>query len=133
MKRLFLGVFYCSFALFGGLLGGYFMIRTAWSLGKDPYKDFQLFTEVFQLIEHRHVAPPPQDKLIHSAIDGMVEQLDAHSHYIPPEKYKIIKKLVTHVCMIATYHNIWNSRAEPFVSAYAHLLLIIVYILFTFN
>ena len=91
-SRIIRGLLYSFVALFGGLGIGYSMVQTAWSLGQDPYKNFDIFTEIFQLIESKHVDSPSGPELIHSAIDGMAEQLDEHSQYIPPERYKIIKK-----------------------------------------
>jgi len=91
-SRFFSGLIYSGLALFGGLWIGYSMVQTAWSLGQDPYKNFDIFTEIFQLIETKHVDSPSSVELIHSAIDGMAEHLDEHSQYIPPERYKIIKK-----------------------------------------
>jgi carboxyl-terminal processing protease len=92
MLRYTMGFVYSVLSLGGGLFLGYSMVHTAWSLGKDPYKDFDVFTHVFHIIENKHVETPSSESLIHSAIDGMVEQLDEHSQYIPPEKYKIVKQ-----------------------------------------
>ena len=90
--RFIMGIIYSSLALVGGLFLGYTTVHTAWSLGSDPYKDFDLFTHVFHIIESKHIEEPPFDLLIHSAIDGMVDQLDEHSWYIPPEQYKMVQQ-----------------------------------------
>lgn len=90
--RLIRGISYSSLALIGGITLGYSTVHTAWSLGTDPYKDFDIFTHVFHIIENKHVEQPSSELLIHSAIDGMVDQLDEHSWYIPPEKYKLVQK-----------------------------------------
>ena len=92
--RLIMGFLYSSCALAGGLMLGYSLVHTAWSLGKDPYKDFGFFTEVFHIIESKHIEAPRSESLIHGAIDGMVERLDEHSQYFPPEQYQSIKKEV---------------------------------------
>ena len=91
-SRLIRGIFYSSLALVGGLTLGYSTVHTAWSLGTDPYKDFDIFTHVFHIIENKHVEQPSSELLIHSAIDGMVDQLDEHSWYIPPEHYKLVQR-----------------------------------------
>ena len=91
-SRFLRGVSYSSLALIGGLTLGYSTVHTAWSLGTDPYKDFDVFTHVFHIIENKHVEQPSSELLIHSAIDGMVDQLDEHSWYIPPEQYKLIQR-----------------------------------------
>ena len=94
IARLIRGFVYSSCALIGGLVLGYSLVHTAWSLGKDPYKDFDFFAEVFHIIESKHIDSPTSDSLIHGAIDGMVERLDEHSQYFPPEQYQSIKKEV---------------------------------------
>lgn len=90
--RFVMGFMYSSLALVGGLFLGYTTVHTAWSLGNDPYKEFDLFTHVFHIIESKHIEEPSAELLMHSAIDGMVDQLDEHSWYIPPEQYKIVEQ-----------------------------------------
>ena len=90
--RFIRSILYSSLALIGGLGLGYSTVHTAWSLGIDPYKDFDIFTHVFHIIENKHLEQPSSELLIHSAIDGMVDQLDEHSWYIPPEQYKLVQR-----------------------------------------
>ena len=56
--RYAMGLFYSVLSLGGGLFLGYSMVHTAWSLGKDPYKDFDVFTHIFHIIENKHVETP---------------------------------------------------------------------------
>ncbi|MEC7983897.1 MAG: S41 family peptidase [Myxococcota bacterium] len=92
MRRFLRGALLSTLPLIFGLSAGYILVQKAWSLAKDPYQDFDIFTEVFFLIENHHVQQSEPDELIHAAIDGMVKQLDEHSHYIPPQQYAVIKK-----------------------------------------
>ena len=48
----------------------------------DIYHELGLFGDVFDLIRHDYVDRPDDRKLIESAIDGMLRELDPHSAYI---------------------------------------------------
>ena len=48
----------------------------------DIYHELGHFGDVFDLIRHDYVDRPDDRKLIESAIDGMLRELDPHSGYI---------------------------------------------------
>jgi len=53
-----------------------------------PYEDLQLLSAVFGRIKTDYVEPVSDDKLIHSAIDGMVHGLDPHSDFLDADAFK---------------------------------------------
>ncbi len=59
------------------------------SAGSDEtYKGLKIFSDVIELIEKNYVDPVDSEKLIHSAIQGMVHSLDPHSSLLPPEAFE---------------------------------------------
>jgi carboxyl-terminal processing protease len=85
-----------SFVFFGAASGAALMLlvlqpgpvssgaRAASSTRADaePYHQLQLFGKVFDLVRADYVDIPDSDKLIVSAINGMVSGLDPHSNYM---------------------------------------------------
>ncbi|MGM0418922.1 MAG: S41 family peptidase [Thermodesulfobacteriota bacterium] len=53
-----------------------------------PYEELEVFSDVLSLIEENYVEDVDSQKLVESAVKGMVESLDPHSAYLPPEAFK---------------------------------------------
>lgn len=54
---------------------------------EKTYQSLKLFSEVLEEIESNYVDPVDSEKLIQSAIKGMVSSLDPHSTFMPPEAF----------------------------------------------
>ena len=52
------------------------------------YRELALFGEVFQAVRQDYVDKPDPDKLIKSALDGMVGGLDPHSNYMDAKDFE---------------------------------------------
>ena len=53
---------------------------------EDTYRELNLFGEVFELVRADYVEKPDDNKLIESAINGMVTGLDPHSELYGSEE-----------------------------------------------
>ncbi|MBI4496201.1 MAG: S41 family peptidase [Deltaproteobacteria bacterium] len=57
--------------------------------GTEPtYEKLKVLADVFSIVERNYVEPVKLDKLVHGAINGMLETLDPHSNFMPPESYR---------------------------------------------
>ena len=54
---------------------------------KSTYEQLDLFGDIFERIRSAYVEEVNAEKLIRSAINGMLTSLDPHSSYLPPEDY----------------------------------------------
>jgi carboxyl-terminal processing protease len=54
----------------------------------DVYKNLEVFAEVLRQIEKNYVDPQDANKLISSAIKGMVQSLDPHSSFMTKEEHQ---------------------------------------------
>ncbi|MCC2095530.1 MAG: peptidase S41, partial [Hyphomicrobiales bacterium] len=54
----------------------------------ETYKMLNLFGDVYEKIRTDYVERPKEDKLIESAINGMLSGLDPHSSYMNPKSYQ---------------------------------------------
>ena len=70
-----------AFALVGGLLG-----RT--SVGQETYPHLRVFDDVFSLTTGNYVEPVDVDKLMHGAMHGLADSLDADSAFLTAEEAK---------------------------------------------
>ena len=50
--------------------------------GTATYRQLSIFGNVFERVRAQYVTPPQEDKLIESAINGMLTSLDPHSSYL---------------------------------------------------
>lgn len=50
--------------------------------GAATYRQLSIFGNVFERVRAQYVTPPLEDKLIESAINGMLSSLDPHSSYL---------------------------------------------------
>ena len=85
------------FVLFGAAAGAaivlfatepqVFSVTTAKAAMADTYHQLNLFGEVFERVRADYVEKPDDDKLIESAINGMVTGLDPHSSYMDAKSF----------------------------------------------
>lgn len=55
---------------------------SAEAAGNATYRQLAIFGNVFERVRAQYVSPPQEDKLIESAINGMLTSLDPHSGYL---------------------------------------------------
>ena len=67
---------------------GLFSGAPANAAATDTYKMLNLFGDVYEKIRTDYVERPKEDKLIESAINGMLSGLDPHSSYMSPKSYQ---------------------------------------------
>ena len=56
--------------------------------GSDTYKQLAIFGDIFERVRAEYVTPPEEQKLVESAINGMLTALDPHSSYLNPDAAK---------------------------------------------
>jgi carboxyl-terminal processing protease len=61
---------------------------TANAAGSDTYRQLAIFGDIFERVRAQYVTPPDDQKLVESAINGMLTALDPHSSYMNPEAAK---------------------------------------------
>ncbi|PYB74230.1 MULTISPECIES: S41 family peptidase [Rhizobium] len=77
-----------SLLLVGALMGATAMSLIysagipAQAAGNSTYKELSIFGDVFERIRAQYVTPPDENKLVESAINGMLTSLDPHSVYM---------------------------------------------------
>ena len=62
--------------------------RTAEAANTDIYKQLDLFGDVLERVRADYVEKPDDQKLIESAINGMLSALDPHSSYLSPKRFR---------------------------------------------
>lgn len=55
---------------------------------EKDYRNLELFTDVFALIQSSYVEEADSQELIYGAVRGMLETLDPHSSFMTPEMYE---------------------------------------------
>jgi carboxyl-terminal processing protease len=65
-----------------------FSVTSAKAAVADTYHQLNLFGDVFERVRADYVEVPDDDKLIESAINGMVTGLDPHSSYMDPKSFR---------------------------------------------
>jgi carboxyl-terminal processing protease len=68
--------------------GTIFIGSTAKAAMDDAYRQLNLFGDVFERVRADYVEKPDDNKLIESAINGMVSGLDPHSSYMDPKSFR---------------------------------------------
>jgi carboxyl-terminal processing protease len=63
-------------------------ISPAWASAADTYRSLNLFGDVFEKIRSDYVEKPTDQKLVESAINGMLSSLDPHSSYMDPKSFR---------------------------------------------
>jgi carboxyl-terminal processing protease len=69
-------------ALAGGLFGS-----RAFARQDEVSQQYRVFTSALAAIDREYVEDVPSDRLIYSAIDGMLHTLDPHSSFFDPKSY----------------------------------------------
>ncbi len=67
---------------------GFLASGSATAASSNTYKMLNLFGDVFEKVRTDYVEKPKEDKLIESAINGMLSGLDPHSSYMNPKNYQ---------------------------------------------
>jgi len=70
----------------GGVLFGSLAANKAVARAQDPYANLDVFVRVLSLIERDYVEEIKEEDLIHAAISGMLDTLDAQSRWLDPEQ-----------------------------------------------
>jgi carboxyl-terminal processing protease len=74
-------------ALFASVSWQVFNVAIAAS-NADTYKQLNLFGDVFDRVRADYVEVPDEEKMIESAIDGMLTSLDPHSSYMNAKRFE---------------------------------------------
>lgn len=62
--------------------------HSAEAAGSDIYRQLDLFGDVLERVRSDYVEKPKDEKLIESAINGMLAGLDPHSSYLTPKHFR---------------------------------------------
>lgn len=62
-------------------------IGSAKAAGADTYRQLALFGDIFERVRSIYVTEPDEEKLVESAINGMLTSLDPHSSYLNPKDF----------------------------------------------
>jgi carboxyl-terminal processing protease len=68
--------------------GGWLSLNQASASNQDTYRFLNLFGDVFDRVRADYVEEPDSEKLIDTAINGMLSGLDPHSSYMNPKRFK---------------------------------------------
>ena len=63
-------------------------MRATAASNADTYKQLNLFGDVFDRVRSDYVEVPDEEKLIESAINGMLTSLDPHSSYMNAKRFQ---------------------------------------------
>jgi carboxyl-terminal processing protease len=74
-------------SLMGGLLGGNVAAKSASPSTTSPNEFLTNFTEALDVIQKTYVDKTGPDKLVYSAIKGMLRALDPHSSFFDPKEF----------------------------------------------
>ena len=87
-----------SLLLIGALMGAGMVVTlsiASWetagianAASSDTYRQLNLFGDVFERVRREYVEIPDDDKLIASALNGMLTSLDPHSSYMSPDSFE---------------------------------------------
>ncbi len=91
LKNKYIQAFAISFAASSGFLVGSCFHQNSQANKESAYQPLEKFAKVLQFVEDSYVDPAPVHKLVESAINGMLEDLDPHSSYLPPKIYSEMK------------------------------------------
>jgi carboxyl-terminal processing protease len=68
-----------------------FVGASAKAVSPDTYRQLNLFGDVFERVRADYVEKPDDNKLVQSAINGMLAGLDPHSSYMDPSSFRDIQ------------------------------------------
>jgi carboxyl-terminal processing protease len=72
----------------GSLVAGIARSQTAPAANVEIYRELDVFGEVLERVRSDYVEKPDDNKLIESAIDGMLSALDPHSSYMDAKEFR---------------------------------------------
>ncbi len=72
--------------------GAWHAFGAATAASNDTYRQLNLFGDVFDRVRADYVEVPDEEKLIESAINGMLTSLDPHSSYMNPKRFKDMRQ-----------------------------------------
>jgi carboxyl-terminal processing protease len=93
--RFRFGVFALLTVLFCSLVGGFLNGQTASGQSasqSSPNEFLNNFTEALDIIQKNHVDNVGSDKLVYSAIKGMLRALDPHSSFFDPKEFSRLRE-----------------------------------------
>ncbi|MFQ5623426.1 MAG: S41 family peptidase [Paracoccaceae bacterium] len=84
------------FAAVGGALAGVVatmqfaapIVAQETDRNRTTYEQLDLFGDIFERVRSSYVEEVDEEKLIESAINGMLSSLDPHSNYLPPDDFE---------------------------------------------
>ncbi len=68
--------------------GAWHVLEAANAANTDTYRQLNLFGDVFDRVRSDYVEVPDEEKLIDSAINGMLSSLDPHSSYMNAKRFQ---------------------------------------------
>lgn len=77
-----------AFVTVGTMQSGLFSSASAVAAASDTYRLLNLFGDVFEKVRSDYVEQPKEQKLVESAINGMLSGLDPHSSYMNPKSFR---------------------------------------------
>jgi carboxyl-terminal processing protease len=90
--RTYRSVSLAAFAVvLSALIGGFFGGRVLATQDGVPQR-LNVFTAALQQIEQRYVEPVQSDRVVYSAINGMLQTLDPHSSFMDPKAYAQLRE-----------------------------------------
>jgi carboxyl-terminal processing protease len=79
-------------SLMGGILGGNVAAKSASTNATSPNEFLTNFTEALDVIQKTYVDKVGPDKLVYSAIKGMLRALDPHSSFFDPKEFSRLRE-----------------------------------------
>jgi carboxyl-terminal processing protease len=79
-------------SLVGGLIGGSVAAKSGPSPSTSPSEFLTNFTEALDVIQNTYVDKVGPDKLVYSAIKGMLRALDPHSSFFDPREFNRLRE-----------------------------------------
>jgi len=71
-----------------GVFFGWGRIHRVSAVTDSTYEKLKVLADVLAIVERNYVEPVKVNKLVHGAINGMLETLDPHSAFMSPEMFK---------------------------------------------
>ena len=90
--RTYRSVSVAAFAIaLSALVGGFFGGRVLATQDGLPER-INVFTAALKQIEQKYVEPVESDRVVYSAISGMLQTLDPHSSFMDPKAYAQLRE-----------------------------------------
>ncbi|MFT5684617.1 MAG: carboxyl-terminal processing protease [Myxococcota bacterium] len=92
MQRTLKAFTLVAVAFAGGLVSGSGIVRSSWASATNAYDGLNTLARAMTTIESSYVEELQPLELVHSAVQGMVDDLDPHSVWLPPEEYQRLQE-----------------------------------------